>query len=50
MWRRFVVIEIRISNILEIYSYLTFSFLGFKIVQFFKGSKDFGFPNFIRSD
>ena len=52
MWRRFVVVEIRSSKIREMRFYLTFGFVGFKIVNkgtidLFKGSEDFGFSNFM---
>ena len=45
-WRKFVVVKIRISKILEMRFDLTFGFLRFKIVKkrtmnFFKGSEDF---------
>ena len=33
MWRKFVFVEIRISKIREMRSYLTFGFLGFKVVN-----------------
>ena len=51
-WRRFVVVKIRISKILEVRFYLTFGFLGFKIVKkrtinLFKGSEDFRLSNFV---
>ena len=54
-WRRFVVVEIRIGKIRQMRFYLTFGFLGFKIVNkgtmdLFKGSEDFGFSNFIWLD
>ena len=53
MW--FVVVEIRISKIQEMRYYLSFGFLRFKVVNertmnLFKGSKDFGFANFIWLD
>ena len=33
MWRRFVVVEIRIGKIREMWFYLIFSFLEFKVVD-----------------
>ena len=55
MWRSFVVVKIRISKMREIHFYLTFGFLGFKVVKkwmmnLFKESEDFGFSNFIWLD
>ena len=52
MWRRFLVVEIRITKLQEMCFYLTFGFLGFKVfdkrtMNLFKGGKDFGFLNFI---
>ena len=46
----FVVVEIRINRIREMRFYLSFGFLGFKIVnkgtmELFKGGEDFGFSN-----
>ena len=46
MWKRFLVVEIRISKILEICFYPNFSFLGFRVVDKrtmirFKGNEDF---------
>ena len=43
------------SRIRETHFYLTFDFFGFQVVNkrtmdFFKGSKDFGFSNFICFD
>ena len=32
-WRRFVVVKVRISKIREMPFYLTFGFLGFKVVK-----------------
>ena len=53
--RRLVVVKTRISKIREIRFYLTFGFLGFKVVNkrtmnLFKGSEDFGYSNFIWLD
>ena len=55
MWRRFVVVEIRISKIGEVGFYLNFGFLEFKAAKkrtmnLFTGSEDFGFSVFIRLD
>ena len=55
MWRRFVVVEIRISKIEEMRFYLNFAFLGFKVVNkramnLFKGGEDFEFSNFVWLD
>ena len=55
MLRRFVVVEIKISKVREMQFYLTFGFLGFKVVNkrtmnLSKVSKDFGFSNFIWLD
>ena len=55
MRTRFVVVKVRISKIQEIHFYLTFGFLGFKVVKkqmmnLFKGSEDFGFSDFIWLD
>ena len=54
-WRRFVVVKIRISKTRQMRFYLTFGFLGFKVVKkrtvnLFNGSEDFGFSNFIWLD
>ena len=54
-WRSFVVVEIRIDKIQEMSFYLIFSFVGFRIVNkrminLFKGNKDFRFANFICLD
>ena len=51
----FVVVRISISKIREMQLYLTFGFLGFKVVKkltmnLFKESEDFGFSNFIWLD
>ena len=55
MWRRFVVVEIRIAKIREMRFYLIFSFPEFKVankraMNLFKGSEDFRFSNFIWLD
>ena len=52
MWRRFIVVEIRIFKKVEMYFYLIFSFVGFIAVDkqtrnLFEESEDFGFLNFI---
>ena len=44
MWRKFVVVKVRITKIREMCFYLTFGFLGFKVVKkakmnLFKGSE-----------
>ena len=41
MWRRFVVVEIRISKIREMCFYLTFGFLRFKIFSKVMKTSDF---------
>ena len=40
MWRSFVVIKIRISKIREMRFYLTFGFLGFKVIKKLKDKLD----------
>ena len=52
MPRRLVVVKIRIRKIREMRFYLTFGFLGFKVVKkwmmnLFKGSEAFRFSNFV---
>ena len=54
MWR-LVVVEIRISKIREMCFYLTFGFLGFKVVNkrklnLFEGIEDFRLLNFVSLD
>ena len=53
--KKAVVVKTRISKIREMHFYVTFGFLGFKVVKkrtmnLFKGSEDFGFSNFIWLD
>ena len=48
MWRRFVVVEIRISKRREMRFYMNFSFFIFKVINkrmmnLFEGSEDFDF-------
>ena len=55
MWRRFIVVEIRIFKKVEMYFYLIFSFLGFiafdkQTMNLFEDGEDFGFLNFIWLD
>ena len=50
-----VVVKVRIGKIQDMRFYLTFGFLGFKVVKkrtmnLFKGSEDFGFSNFVWLD
>ena len=53
--RRLVVAEIRISNIQEMHFYMTFGFIGFKVLNertmnLLEGSEDFGFSDLIWLD
>ena len=55
MWKRFVVVKLRIPKIQEMRFYQIFGFLRFKVVKkrtmnLFKGSEDFGFFTFIWLD